>query len=57
VFKDLPIKWKMGSVLVVVRAVLVTVGVIGFSGITQVAAMDEVGQVPLPPVHGLKRPP
>jgi methyl-accepting chemotaxis protein len=55
VFKDLSIKWKMLSLLIVVLASLVTVGAIGFSGISQVgAAMDEVGQVRLPSVHGLE---
>ena len=54
-FKDLSIKWKMLSLLIVVLAALITVGAIGFSGITQVgAAMDEVGQVRLPSVHGLE---
>jgi methyl-accepting chemotaxis protein len=55
VFKDLSIKWKMLSLLIVVLAALIAVGAIGFSGITQVgAAMDEVGQVRLPSVHGLE---
>jgi methyl-accepting chemotaxis protein len=55
VFKDLSIKWKMLSLLIVVLAALITVGVIGYSGIMQVgAAMDEVGQNRLPSVHGLE---
>ena len=54
-FKDLSIKWKMLSLLAVVLVSLVSVGFIGFSGITEVgAAMDEVGRVRLPSVHGLE---
>jgi methyl-accepting chemotaxis protein len=54
VLENISVKWRMLTLVIVVMLSLATVGFVGFNGIQHVgAAMNEVGVVRLPSVHGL----
>ena len=53
-FKDLSIKWKLATLVVIMLLALAAIGLAGYSGIRQVgAAMTEIGTVRLPSIEGL----
>jgi methyl-accepting chemotaxis protein len=53
-FKNLSIKWKLATLVVVMLAALATVGLAGYSGILAVGgAMTEIGTVRMPSIQSL----
>ena len=53
-FKNLLIKWKLATLVAVMMAALLVVGVSGYSGIATVGrAVNEIGVVRLPSIQGL----
>ena len=53
-FKNLLIKWKLATLVAVMMAALLVVGICGYTGIATVgAAVNEIGVVRLPSIQGL----
>ena len=53
-FKNLLIKWKLATLVAVMMAALLVVGISGYAGIATVgAAVNEIGVVRLPSIQGL----
>ena len=53
-FKNLLIKWKLATLVAVMMAALLVVGISGYAGIATVGnAVNEIGVVRLPSIQGL----
>ena len=53
-FKNLAIKWKLASLVLIMLFAMGVIGLTGFSGTRQIAnAMHEIGEVRLPSIQGL----
>src|SRR5471032_604139 len=53
-FKNLLIKWKLATLVVIMMVALTVVGAAGYAGIVKVGgAVNEIGAVRLPSIQGL----